>query len=89
MNREKILILCVVTDEDGLLKMKDIGMFEDSKGIVTVVEEDGELKISEAKAFTDPEQRKKMISWGANALAQEGIAAQVYNVYVCSKRLRV
>ena len=43
--------------------------------ILSVVEEDGQLKIREIKAFTDPEQRNKLFSWGANALAKGGIAA--------------
>ena len=43
--------------------------------IFTVVEEDGQLKISEMKDFTDPEQRGKLFSWGANALAKGGLAA--------------
>ena len=43
--------------------------------IFTVVEEDGQLKVSEVKAFVDPEQRSKLFSWGANALAKAGLAA--------------
>ena len=43
--------------------------------IFTVVEEDGQLKVSEIKDFVDPEQRSKLLSWGANALAKAGPAA--------------
>jgi hypothetical protein len=42
----------------------------DYLAIFTVVEEDGQLKISELKVFIDPEQRRKLFSWGANALAK-------------------
>ena len=38
--------------------------------ICTVVEEDGEHKISEIKEFIDPEQRNKLFSWAANALTK-------------------
>ena len=50
-------------------------MDEDGLAIFTAVEEDGKLKISELKVFTDPEQRGKLFSWGANALAKAGLAA--------------
>ena len=43
--------------------------------IFTVVEEDGEHKISEIKEFIDPEQRSKIFSWANNALAKGGSAA--------------
>ena len=42
--------------------------------IITIVEEGGELKIIEFKEFIDPEQRSKLFSWGANALAK-GVSA--------------
>ena len=42
--------------------------------IITIVEEGGELKITEFKEFIDPEQRSKLFSWGANALAK-GVSA--------------
>ena len=48
---------------------------QDCLGIFTVVEEDGQLKVSEIKAFIDPEQRSQLSSWGANALAKGGLAA--------------
>ena len=48
---------------------------KDCVGIFTVVEEDGQLKISEIKDFVDPEQRSQLFSWGANALAKGGLAA--------------
>ena len=43
--------------------------------IFTVVEEDGEHKISEIEEFIDPEQRSKIFSWAANALAKKGTVA--------------
>lgn len=38
--------------------------------ILTLVEEDGELKISEFKDFSDPKKRSNLFSWAAKALAK-------------------
>ena len=47
----------------------------DTLSIFSLVEEDGELKISELRDFCDPEKRSKNHSWGAKALTKAGPAA--------------
>jgi hypothetical protein len=47
----------------------------DSLTIVTIVEEDGELKILEVKDFADPEKRAKFHGWVAGFLAKGGLVA--------------
>ena len=42
----------------------------DGVGILTLVEEDGELKVLEWKDFPDPEKRNNLHSWVAKALAR-------------------
>jgi hypothetical protein len=38
--------------------------------ILTLAEEDGELKVLNCKTFIDPEKRKALIASAANSLAQ-------------------
>ena len=42
----------------------------DSLAILTIVEEDGQLKIVDYKDFCDPEKRSKLYSWAAQTLAK-------------------
>ena len=42
----------------------------DSVAIVTLVEEDGQLKIANFKDFAVPEKRNKIHSWAAKTLAK-------------------
>ena len=42
----------------------------DSLSILTLVEEDGELKVLEFKDFSDPEKRGKLHDWVAKVLAR-------------------
>ena len=42
----------------------------DSLAILTIVEEDGQLKIVDYKDFCDPEKRSKLYSWVAQTLAK-------------------
>ena len=64
-----VQLLAVMHASDGNKFDKDCVV------IFTVVEEDGQLKISEIKEFVDPEQRNKLFSWGANTLAKAGLTA--------------
>ena len=47
----------------------------DSALIVTLTEEDGELKLLAAKDFSDPVKRGKFHAWVAKALAKGDLAA--------------
>ena len=42
----------------------------ESLTILTIVEEDGELKIGDFKDFSNPEKRGKLHGWFAKALAE-------------------
>ena len=42
----------------------------DTLSVITLLEEDGELKISHAKDFSDPEKRNKFHVWATKALAK-------------------
>ena len=52
----------------------------DTLAIFTLVEEDGELKVLGVKDFANPEQRGRLHSWVAQALAK-GVAAYVHEMY--------
>jgi hypothetical protein len=39
--------------------------------ILTLVEEDGELKVDDVKDFSDPEKRSRVHGWVAKALAKK------------------
>ena len=66
----------IVVQHSVVMHTSDGHEFEkDCLGIFTIVEDDGQLKISEIKEFVDPEQRSKLFSWVANALAKGGLAA--------------
>lgn len=47
----------------------------DSVAILTIVEEDGALKIQEFKDFSDPEKRSNLHSWAAKVLEKGGDVA--------------
>lgn len=47
----------------------------DAVVILTLAEEDGELKVSEFKDFSDPEKRAKLYGWVAETLAKGGHVA--------------
>ena len=53
----------------------DIRLEFDSVIILTLVEEEGELKVSGFKDFSDPEKRAKFHGWFAKALDKGGLAA--------------
>ena len=42
----------------------------DSLCICTLIEENGELKLAEAKDFSDPEKRGRLHAWVAKSLAK-------------------
>ena len=42
----------------------------DSLCIITVIEEDGELKVNSFKDFSDPEKRANVHGWAAKAFAK-------------------
>ena len=47
----------------------------DSVLVLTIVEEDGGLKISDVKDFSDPEKRSKVNSWVTKIHAMGGLVA--------------
>lgn len=54
----------------------DDNTFEyDSVIVITIVEEDGELKILDVKDFSDPEKRGKINNWAAKIHAMGGLVA--------------
>ena len=45
----------------------------DLLAILTIVEEDGQLKVVDYKDFCDPEKRSKLHSWVAQTLAKRAV----------------
>ena len=45
----------------------------DTLCVFTVVEEDGALKVSEIKDFSDPEKRANAFAWAAKTLAKRAL----------------
>ena len=49
-------------------------MFEyDFLAILTIVEEDGQLKIVDYKDFSDQEKQRKLHGWATQTLAKRGV----------------